>query len=859
MARKIVRGQGSPKGKKVANKTGGKKAAAEKLIKELQQQGEDDNAPQGLDELIKSIQKEVDDKEKKEEEDKKKMSALVKVITESGDKKEEKVEQEDIDPEVLELLGIEDYEVEMDYEQFRTLLKEFLSVNQEGSLIKGGKEFSSDQINKVRDTFKKSKGKTGKFTAKKKKTVTASGFKGKNKDTSDQGTQVVDKGSLIPNPEQKGSEDLNDEEKIEEIKAEIDEKVKEQLVPLSKTLSEIEKNLEKILETNKDKLDLEKQAARDAAKKEETEGFKDKEAKLEGKEAEAKVKGEAVDKLKPVSSIFDMIGNFFKNVLMGGALLGLIDFITDPGKAFKGLTDFLNSTLIPFINDIIKFYNDIILAPTNWIIDGINAGFNELEFAMKQIQKVIPIPDIKFPDIPNIKVPDVPNIPDGFGLFQKQEGGGEVINLNLPSRSIRRQSTGGGVLNINLPNQPLQKQTMGGSVVNANDLSLFDGGAIDGKSGLTITGMGKDTQLIAAQPGEVMMSKKAVDMYGADNLLAANEMAGGSNKPKFGKIAGFQNGGIVGGAPFDVLIPLDHTKKPGTIPDTPGGNSFVGSNATGAMGKEREGQDPAVRIIAERLRQLGVRTKVYTPEMAGDYQTYDNYIRSMAAKGVNILPIHFDAGIDYNKNSPTYGKQVGTGFMTITGKGDSADAALADPIADVLKAFQAKNPDLGNFKENNQGNLTVNLSGNAPATLIELGVMEYWRKKYGKDFTSTSEFTNFATNIADAIATGVGVNPGSTPQVDLSPSDVDDLSGAPPAPILPPPPGQLGKTKIDVTQIPPPVIQSGGGTSVLPVPTGGQSQTSAASAAQGRVPGFSAEDVSNFDLIVVKSIYNIVG
>ena len=180
MARKIVRGQGSPKGKKVTNKTGGKKAAAEKLIKELQQQGEDDNAPQGLDELIKSIQKEVDDKEEKEKEEKKKMSALVKVITESGDKKEEKVEQEDIDPEVLELLGIEDYEVEMDYEQFRTLLKEFLSVNQEGSLIKGGKEFSVDQVEKVRDTYKKSKGKKGKFTPKKKKTVTASGFKGES-------------------------------------------------------------------------------------------------------------------------------------------------------------------------------------------------------------------------------------------------------------------------------------------------------------------------------------------------------------------------------------------------------------------------------------------------------------------------------------------------------------------------------------------------------------------------------------------------------------------------------------------------------------------------------------------------------
>jgi hypothetical protein len=848
MARKIVRGQGSPKGKKVANKTGSKKAAAEKLIKELQQQGEDDNAPQGLDELIKSIQKEVDDKEEKEKEEKKKMSALVKVITESGDKKEEKVEQEDIDPEVLELLGIEDYEVEMDYEQFRTLLKEFLSVNQEGSLIKGGKEFSVDQVEKVRDTYKKSKGKKGKFTPKKKKTVTASGFKGENKGTSDQAAQVVDKGSLIPNPEQKGSEDLNDEEKIEEIKAEIDEKVKEQLVPLSKTLSEIEKNLEKILETNKDKLDLEKQAARDAAKKEETEGFKDKEAKLEGKEKEAKVKSEAVDKLKPVSSIFDMIGNFFKNVLMGGALLGLIDFITDPGKAFKGITDFLNSTLIPFINDIIKFYNDIILAPTNWIIDGINAGFNELEYAMKQIQKVIPIPDITFPDIPNIKVPDVPNIPDGFGLFQKQEGGGEVINLNLPSRSLQRQSTGGGVLNINLPNQPLQQQTQGGSVVNANDLSLFDGGAIDGRSGLTITGMGKDTQLIAAQPGEVMMSKKAVDMYGADNLLAANEMAGGSNKPKFGKIAGFQNGGQVGrvvigaghaptveNAARGIMLGSDGRSVQGTADDGSSGRNTPG-NATGV--REWEATKHVVDTLKRLVQERGLTDKIGFQDIYS-WKGLKGVPRSVeGTKGQQYVDLHFDA----------------RGFGR-AGVLPSANESATD--RSLMSIFGRHNE---NFDPSSKG---VTAGG---GTLLELGAIDDPAIRSLLQEVKKGEQGPASMEIAEKILRGILPSiqgapvQQQTPQVDLSLSDVDDLSGAPPAPILPPPPGaQLGRTKVEVTQISPPVIQSGDGTTVLPVPTGGQSQTSAASAAQGRVPGFSAEDGSNFDLIVVKSIYNIVG
>jgi len=59
----------------------------------------------------------------------------------------------------------------------------------------------------------------------------------------------------------------------------------------------------------------------------------------------------------------------------------------------------------------------------------------------------------------------------------------------------------------------------------------------------------------------------------------------------------------------------------------------------------------------------------------------------------------------------------------------------------------------------------------------------------------------------------------------------------------------------------PPSMHGGGGGSggVLPIPVGGQGSNSAASAAQKQIPGFSAEDSSNFDLIVVKSIYNIVG
>ena len=57
--------------------------------------------------------------------------------------------------------------------------------------------------------------------------------------------------------------------------------------------------------------------------------------------------------------------------------------------------------------------------------------------------------------------------------------------------------------------------------------------------------MGPDTQLIAAQPGEIVMSKKAVQAYGANNLLAMNKDAGGTNVPTMGSIRGFSGGGMI--------------------------------------------------------------------------------------------------------------------------------------------------------------------------------------------------------------------------------------------------------------------------------------------------------------------------
>lgn len=84
---------------------------------------------------------------------------------------------------------------------------------------------------------------------------------------------------------------------------------------------------------------------------------------------------------------------------------------------------------------------------------------------------------------------------------------------------------------------------------------------ITGNSGTDVTGAGVDTQLIAAQPGEVVINKKTVDAVGADYFLGLNRKYGGANanKPKLARVQtasgggfvlpAFRDGGPIGGGP----------------------------------------------------------------------------------------------------------------------------------------------------------------------------------------------------------------------------------------------------------------------------------------------------------------------
>lgn len=194
---------------------------------------------------------------------------------------------------------------------------------------------------------------------------------------------------------------------------------------------------------------------------------------------------------------------------------------------------------------------------------------------------------------------------------------------------------------------------------------------------------------------------------------------------------------------YDIIIPLDHVppSMAGKFPDTDARKSFGQSKATGAAGREREHQDSAAAKLKSKLDKKGYRVLILKPESFSSYEAYDKYIKQQSAKGVRILPLHFDAEVG----------KGGTGFLTRTRAGDAEDASLAAPIQKALEHFQRQNKNLGGISKDTVENATVNAGAASPTALIELGAMVQWERHHGKNFTSTVKFDELIQGIADAV------------------------------------------------------------------------------------------------------------
>lgn len=299
-------------------------------------------------------------------------------------------------------------------------------------------------------------------------------------------------------------------------------------------LNIINNSANKILDALKAEHLLDKKKVEDVRKNQEETERRERENLLESSGRKMSRAFSAV--FAPIKNILDTILKFILFTLLGKALTNILKWFADPANKNKirSLTRFLKDWWPAILGAFVLFGTKFGLA----IRSTVKAIASTVLFLKK-----LGIPGILAQAKKLGKTGLIAGAVAGAGVLTYEllkPKTNEKISTPAPhSGSTPGFFNGGMVKGINFM-LPEEKHI--------SQIGFAEGGHIDEDTGMRITGAGPDTQLIAAQPGEIVISKAAVDKYGADTFLRFNKMAGSTNQPKFvNNIQLAKDGGIVGG------------------------------------------------------------------------------------------------------------------------------------------------------------------------------------------------------------------------------------------------------------------------------------------------------------------------
>ena len=235
--------------------------------------------------------------------------------------KDDQQVDENIDEEILRLLGLEDVS-DLDYDEYKTLLKERMAAGR-----MPGNDIPTEDTERLTEEFKRVKKETGRFKVK------------NNKIKFDSVIKETEKTRPVSNPTKTlmGS-DVEPEEKETEVEGEPQEMMGFLTAVVAPSLSKIETSLFNILSN----LSSQQQAEDKAAEKGRVAGQKakkrDKEEKQESGKGLLDGLGNIGKKvLSPLSGLFSSIFKFLYNIVLGMLALGVLEFLKDPGKIFRDI------------------------------------------------------------------------------------------------------------------------------------------------------------------------------------------------------------------------------------------------------------------------------------------------------------------------------------------------------------------------------------------------------------------------------------------------------------------------------------------------------------------------------------------
>jgi hypothetical protein len=423
------------------------------------------------------------------------------IVPTTPSKDEEDLVDEEIDERILTILGLQDT-IDIDYGTYKTLLREKLAESQVGK-----SSLSREEEVLLQEEFKNVKRKTGRFRPKPKKFDTDAFF-GRKKDE-----QVFKPKALLP-PADKLA-DVSEEPK-EEKKNDILDFLKGDFLNELKSIREV---VESIAENLQKQYDLDKQQRETSRRESELARGRRRERDLESKEEKEPTLLQKVT--KPFTSLFDTIKNFLLNVLLGSAVVWLLDVIKNPQKILQPVQNVLNG-IYGFFNNIIQWIDDTVVDPIRGFIDNVN---NTIKSFIDQVNSALQF----IPGYNQIQAPQLPNIPNAPTISAP----------NITGIPVQRASGGGGI--------------KGRSKTKSPSLNISEEtGFVTKDTGVEVSGMGADTQLTALRKGEFVLVPGAAQDLGIDLLETLNKKHGGTNNPQVAsigsnKIVGMSGGGIVGG------------------------------------------------------------------------------------------------------------------------------------------------------------------------------------------------------------------------------------------------------------------------------------------------------------------------
>ena len=435
--------------------------------------------------------------------------------------REEDLVSEDVDERVLRILGLDEV-FDIDYGTYLTLLREKLA---EARMV--DRKISTEESMLLSDEFKRVRGNVGRFRIRRKKITSENlGVTGPIR-VSTEKFYLTSK-AVIPQPATPVTESSED-------------------------IKDISEAIDKILKSLTDQNKLTKKKADEERKSDEQRRRTKRESELEKPIQKAAALVKKI--VAPFQSILDRIMRFIQFTLLGYFVDKVLKWFADPENARKikvlgrFLKDWWPALLTAyglfatpfglFVRSTLKLLRGFIPQMARFMLAhpivfgaaaagaGAYAASQMNEQRRKEFKKTDP--SIVLPE-ETAKTGKTPGVPQLQQEQMLQRGFGGAFSNG--GRIKRRSFFGGGAVD---------------RIVDVNDIAFDGGGGISDDSGLRITGAGPDTQLIAAQPGEVMISKKAVDKYGANFFLGLNKRAGGTNIPRMvNNIQLAQGGGMIG-------------------------------------------------------------------------------------------------------------------------------------------------------------------------------------------------------------------------------------------------------------------------------------------------------------------------